>query len=373
MPEIDGLRFVAIMLVVVFHLHKYLLKTTDGYAVPPSQDWLGRITIHWHLGVELFFIISGFVLALPFAAHRLCGAAPVSLKAYLLRRVTRLEPPYLLTLVLFFFLAITFAGETSAGLLPHLFASAFYVHNATYGAVNVINPVMWSLEIEVAFYLAMPLLALFFAVSDPWRRRSLIAGTAIAAIGWQAVVGDRHPPLFLLSRIQYFLMGLLLADIYLTEWKEAPRRQFRWDLVSVAGWPLLFLLWTMPLARHFVFPFAALLLFVAVFRGRLTSALFRNPWLVTIGGMCYTIYLLHFPFMNAVARNTKGIYFTRYFWVNLLLQAALFVPLLLAASAVFFAFVERPCMDKHWPTRLMNWLRARRPALGGSPAWSRSA
>ena len=65
-------------------------------------------------GVELFFVISGFILGLPFAAHYLKGAAPVSLRKYYLRRLTRLEPPYIVALLVLFILAAGIEGAPPA-------------------------------------------------------------------------------------------------------------------------------------------------------------------------------------------------------------------------------------------------------------------
>ncbi|HYW39566.1 MAG TPA: acyltransferase family protein, partial [Terriglobales bacterium] len=90
----DGLRFAAIGMVILFHLNGYLTAKSPFYsAAPPHSDWLAQAAMVGFRGVELFFVISGFILGLPFAAHYLKGAAPVSLRKYYLRRLTRLEPP----------------------------------------------------------------------------------------------------------------------------------------------------------------------------------------------------------------------------------------------------------------------------------------
>ena len=62
--------------------------------------WYGR-----H-GVELFFVISGFVLAAPFAKSAIGGGKQVSVKKYFVRRLTRLEIPYLLSLLILFLIKI---------------------------------------------------------------------------------------------------------------------------------------------------------------------------------------------------------------------------------------------------------------------------
>src|SRR4051812_28720923 len=96
--EIDGLRFVAISSVVAFHLFGYLAfynHTTVG-------PLFTTILHNGDRGVPLFFVISGFILAVPFASHHVHGRQPVNLRGYFLRRLARLEPPYLLNLLVCF-------------------------------------------------------------------------------------------------------------------------------------------------------------------------------------------------------------------------------------------------------------------------------
>jgi peptidoglycan/LPS O-acetylase OafA/YrhL len=110
-PEMDGLRFAAIGMVILFHLNGYLNAKSPFYsAAAPNSDWLAQAAMVGFRGVELFFVISGFILGLPFAAHYLKGTAPVSLRKYYLRRLTRLEPPYIVALLLLFILAAGIGG-----------------------------------------------------------------------------------------------------------------------------------------------------------------------------------------------------------------------------------------------------------------------
>ncbi len=81
-PEIDGLRFVAISSVVLLHI--YAALESGNVAVPWAMD----VDLPKR-GVELFFAISGFILGVPFASHRLLQAPKVNLKQYFLRRLTR--------------------------------------------------------------------------------------------------------------------------------------------------------------------------------------------------------------------------------------------------------------------------------------------
>lgn len=160
--ELDGLRFIAISLVFLHHLSWYLLEKTHQVAPGFKHHALAQYLLpHGHFGVQLFFTISGFVLALPFASHYLLQTPKPVLSSYFLRRVTRLEPPYLITLFLMYIGLAVFTSQTLLGLLPHLVASATYLHNLIFGEPSTINIVSWSLEIEVQFYLIAPVLTRF--------------------------------------------------------------------------------------------------------------------------------------------------------------------------------------------------------------------
>jgi len=65
---------------------------------------------------------------------------------------------------------------------PHLLASFFYLHNMIFGAFpGAVNGVAWSLEIEIQFYVLVPMLALLFAISDPRLRRAGIVVIMLCA------------------------------------------------------------------------------------------------------------------------------------------------------------------------------------------------
>ena len=80
-------------------------------------------------GVELFFAISGFILGIPFASHFLRQDARVDLTGYFLRRLTRLEPPYFISLFVWAADQIVMGHRSRTEMGPHLLASFVYLHN----------------------------------------------------------------------------------------------------------------------------------------------------------------------------------------------------------------------------------------------------
>jgi len=76
-PEMDGLRFAAITMVVLFHLNGYLVARWPLHhsGLLPQSSWLAETALVGFRGVELFFVISGFILALPFASQHLAGGS----------------------------------------------------------------------------------------------------------------------------------------------------------------------------------------------------------------------------------------------------------------------------------------------------------
>ncbi len=95
----------------------------------PIEDRYSRL-FYWigngDRGVELFFVISGMILAMPFARQYLTDGKSVSLRKYYMRRVTRLEPPYILSVILFTAMSAAYMhGHLWPGYWSHAFASLF--------------------------------------------------------------------------------------------------------------------------------------------------------------------------------------------------------------------------------------------------------
>lgn len=177
------------------------------------------------------------------------------------------------------------------------------------------------------------------------------------------------PTSTVLGHLGFFLFGMLLADIFADEWRGAlPAPQWRWDLLVVPGWLALPLFWEYPLAPRAALP--AILFGLAY--GSLRSAGCRaflgwTPVVVT-GGMCYTIYLLHWHLLR---------WLTLLIGDQLVIQASFPLTMLTYLAVValpvgiccvtFFLLIEKPCMRKDWPRRLLQWFRRTPRMASGFP------
>ena len=358
-PEMDGLRFVAIGLVFLFHLNGYLIVKSGSYYSFSQADWLEQVAVVGFRGVELFFVISGFILGLPFAGHYLTGGRKVSLRKYYLRRLTRLEPPYVVSILVLFALALGLQGQHFVDQYRHVAASLFYQHDLIYGAIRGVS---WSLEIEVQFYLLVPVLTMLFAIPNVWLRRGIMVGMILAVLAVQPLILPGHPRLALsiLAYLQFFLIGFLLADIFLVDWNQSPSRSPYWDAIAMLGWPLLFVVLHSSRWGHWLFPFLIFVLYCAAFRGIIFNRLFINPWITAIGGMCYSIYLIHYEVISAVGRFTRDWTAGTSYWLHLSAQFLLVGGAVLVVCAAFFLLIEKPCMRPDWPQRLWNRIHGNR-------------
>ena len=356
-PEIDGLRFIAIISVVLFHLNWFITsKTGRSEGAIPLAAFLSQ----GYIGVELFFVISGFVIALPFARGHLGGGKVPPLRSYLLRRLTRLDPPYIVNLLFRYLMLVLVMGESARTLLPHLLASLGYLHNLVYGTGSTVNFVAWSLEIELQFYLLAPLLTRVFRVrSKAGRRLLLVSLIALFSLGSAWFGASARYGNSILSAGQYFLTGFLLVDVYLADWDGRPERSAGWDLVSLASWSgFVFLLYSGEGSRFLVVPI--FFAYLAAFRGTLSNRFFCQPPVYIIGGMCYTIYLYHYSVISACLRPLLGFPFWHNFplWLELVVASLILIPVILLVSTVLFVFVEKPCMKKDWHVRMLERFRS---------------
>jgi peptidoglycan/LPS O-acetylase OafA/YrhL len=360
LPEVDGLRFLSIALVVLYHCYGLLgvangtrvLRPPLGEASPASvsNGLAGLVLQNASRGVLVFFMLSGFVLSLPFLAARRGQRRPVDVRAYALRRLTRIEPPYVVAITVLFVATWVAGSRVGIGNYP---ASLAYLHQFVYGSTSPYDGVTWSLEVEVQFYALVPILALLFAPTA-WRRRLLIAGVALVAIDVQlsgALTGARLQTL-VLDYLEFFLVGFLVADVHSSR-PEGAEHPSRWDLVFAASLVLL-LIWPQGQLQSIGVTPALFGLGMGALRGSLVRRALSHVWVATIGGMCYSIYLTHYPVVMGLGRLLLPIG-TLPLWAALPLTTVVLAPLVLLVGGAFFVAIERPCMDPAWPARALAW------------------
>lgn len=366
-PEVDGLRFIAVSAVVLLHLRGLtIVKHMAGAAIQPSEQWLFNLLSIGHCGVQLFFVLSGFLLALPFARWRLGMGTEPSLRGYYLRRLTRLEPPYIV-LMLLVFIGHLFVFGMSNGLLllPRLLAGLVYQHNLIYHSFNAINLVAWTLEVEVQFYCLAPFLAVLFSIRNTLARRATFGAIILALPFFRSFVPSAIGVRFnsLPWHLEFFIAGFFLADLFLVEWKGLPVRSLAWDGFSLLAWPAFVTLLLYQRLPILLAP-VILLAYVGAFKGKVSSWLLSRPLITSIGGMCYTMYLVHLPIMSATERLSSRMAWGISFLSRFAADAIVAIPAILGITVLIFVTLERPCMDPEWFDRLRARL-GRRTGVAG--------
>lgn len=371
-PEIDGLRFFAIFTVVLFHLNTALSKSL-GYTASEGIDFLGGKfdllqpgwwVIRLDLGVKVFFAISGFVLALPFLRRGLLGEGkPINIKSYLIRRLTRLEPPFVVSLILYAIVHVFLLNEPWVEIQKDFFAGLFYLHGLIFGAPNPINPVTWSLEVEAQFYVLVPLLFWFvFRFTSNVNRIVSLLVLIIISIYLKEIFtlsGNQQLGATILAYFANFSIGILFAFLFVLD--KQNWLKFKSHSYDFLGFVSLFLIFYFYKPQHIwynnvIFNLAVFVMMVSAFKGKLFNYFYTRQWVYIIGGMCYSIYLLHYAFFHFLVPYTSKIQLGMGYKIDYLLEIIIVVPIMLIVTTVFYLLVERPCMDKDWPKRLKTRL-----------------
>lgn len=360
-PEIDGLRFIAIITVLFYHLNTVLIRSVEGgfegEILKETYMELGWWMIRLDLGVKVFFAISGFILALPFIKaydkHK-----QIDLKSYFIRRVTRLEPPFLISLILLFVGQILLLKQDFSTLWLNFMASLVYMHGFIFGEPSKINPVTWSLETEFQFYVLMPLFMWFLFKNKHvvFSIVSLITLSLLAYFSKATIINldIKFLSHSLLVHLGNFLTGILFALIYYKQSNWMKQKNWVYDLIGVFAILLLFKFYKPQayILNSMVFNLAILLLFIGVFKGKMMNYIFTRKFIYTIGGMCYSIYLIHYVILHLMLPQTVEMFSGFSYKIQLLIQAIIHIPIVLMISSVFFILFERPFMDKDFMKKL---------------------
>jgi peptidoglycan/LPS O-acetylase OafA/YrhL len=361
-PEIEGLRFVSILLVVFSHIHNNTIRVYPTQYQQAANAALGTFLEECGNGVNIFFFISGFILAIPFLRDYVHDEQRVSLKHYYYRRVTRIEPPYIISLTFFLLVAIFIMHQGFGDAISHYIASALYSHNIVYDHISTINPVAWTLEIEVQYYVIAPLIAIALFFKNDFIRTILLLSLFILSSNLyfqhSSFFEEHHLQKSLFAYGSIFITGIIVADWYLKEKNfRSGTKHVVFDILGLAAIYCIVTLSGYQGTGYRLFLFACYwMMFVSIFKGAFLNKILTTRWITIVGGMCYSVYLVHYAVTFFITQSfTKNILSYNY-PRDILMQGAIVIPFILIASAIFFVLFERPFMDINWPNKLkISW------------------
>ncbi len=317
----------------------------------------GRILGRFDLAVAVFFALSGFLLWRPHALAAHGGPTPDSTGRYLVSRFVRIVPAYLAAVFVILLLLPDAAGARGIVWLANLTLTQLYIPlTLTAGLTQ-----MWSLAVEVAFYVALPVIALVVRrVPVRWRAR-LLMSAGVAGLGWlfipfHAAVGVNPltwPPAF----FSWFVAGMLLA-----EWSAAPpgwtlslaRRRVLLAIIALVAFGVA----ASPLAGPAGLTQApphqyavkivmgatlawALLMPLTLDAPGTPHRVLGSPLMVTLGRWSYGLFIWHLAALNMVFTVTGWFWFSGHFPVVLILTLVFGF----AMAAVSYALVESPSRE----------------------------
>ena len=359
LPAVEGMRACAAMGVVVTHV---------AFQTGHSSGASGRLFGRFDLAVAVFFALSGFLLWRGHAAAaRDLGARPRT-GHYLRSRVVRIMPAYVVAVVVILTLLPDADHASPTVWLANLTLTQIYVPLTLTGGLTQ----MWSLSVEVSFYLALPVLALLARRLPVRARVPMIAALGALSWAWGWVPGHaaeginplNWPPAF----FSWFAAGMLLA-----EWVHSgvglPHRIARRRLVMAVVAVAAYLVAASPLAgpeglvpgtpAQFAVKTAmgALVAFALVAplvldRPDTGHRLLGTAAMVTLGRWSYGLFIWHLAALAMVFPVVGTFPFTGN------MPTVLVVTLIFgfAIAAVSYALVESPCREA-----LRRWEKRQRP------------
>lgn len=396
---LDGVRAIACLMVITYHIS--LMAHDRNLWSMNSDTFVTALLMAGNAGVTLFFVLSGFLLFLPYARALLFDQSWPSARLFYLRRALRIIPGYYFSLLLIVLLA--HPEYLQPARWNQLLLFPFFLMDSTTATFQQLNGPYWTLAIEWQFYLLLPLIALsVFAVTRlamrwvPFAKRVwVVAGCLLALVGWGVFTRYwgayfmAHPtatflvPRGVLNGVLFFTYGTdgkfledfavgMLAGLAYTFLRHPASSTSARRLRQLSRWLwgvgiLLLLCMVMqytPTFHDLFHPYSWLselglsmgfgcCILAILFDGAALQRFFEWAPLRGIGLMSYSLYIWHLPLLNAFQQNMSlsfaglpHLLAYSFYWVWVALVVFPF-------SFAVYRLVEQPGM------RLSNRLRSR--------------
>ncbi len=364
---LTGLRGIAAFFVFLFHFSALHPDVRPDLSMPYFGYFLNLPLGLGFAGVDLFFVLSGFLLTLPFARDALNRVPRRPLGGYLKRRLLRVFPAYYAQWAIIMLAGAWFVSWKpldSAGVLAHLFMF-FNIGFFDIGPdpVRPIVGLWWTLPVELSFYLLLPFIVSFM---QP-RRWVIFLGTGIvlsvlyrvwavsyfaAAPGDTVLLAASHLP----GTLPEFLLGASAA--ILIKWMELKKLKrpppLVLDLLFLTGAALAVLWlnqivvtygqvywrghWSMVIAPVTLGASLALMVLSIYWGSRVGKWLCANPPVYYIGLISYSLYLWHFVLMQQLQQLGGETYAE----LSGITRFALSTLLVIGLSSLSYVLFERP-------------------------------
>lgn len=342
---LDGVRGIAILWVMLFHYTVLRDAAVDPWIEALRQARLPNAVIrNGYLGVDLFFLLSGFLLMLPWFLHARTGQAAPRAAEFYARRWRRIVPAYYLQLGILF--AVVLPVLLGPGywkrdlyvVIVNLGAHATFLHNTSplTSASMSVNGALWTLAVEAQYYLLLPLLApLFvrrplatamaaFAVAALWQVAARHGFASLVA--WQVALGshwgwpEANVRQVLLTQLPaylgHFALGSLLGLAWLAWRRLATRARDRWLLAGSAAIALGMLLaslgsgvavWGEHTWMLTTLCLGMLLFAAACGLGPVFDPLLASGPLAFLGRISYSAYLYHLLVLGILMKHAGAL------------------------------------------------------------------